>query len=195
VYLHNTTGLILAGGAGRRVGGQDKGLLDWQGKPLASQVAARLRPQVGRLLVSCNRNSEYYATLADATVSDSRRDFQGPLAGLEAAAAVVDSEFLVISPCDTPELPLDLAARLLDALVLSGKDISYAHDGERGQYLCAALRCAILPSVCQYLDEGGRAVRHWYAGHGATPVDFSDQPTGFNNYNELALISAASTPK
>jgi len=185
VYLDNTTGLILAGGAGRRVGGQDKGLLDWQGKPLAAQVAARFRPQVGRLLISCNRNSEYYATLADATVSDSRRDFQGPLAGLEAAAGLVDSEFLIICPCDTPELPLDVATRLLDALMLSGKDISYAHDGERGQYLCAALRCAILPAVSHYLDKGGRAVRHWYAEHGATPVDFSDQPHGFNNYNEF----------
>ena len=185
MYLHNTTGLILAGGAGRRVGGQDKGLLHWQGKPLASQVAARLRPQVSSLLISCNRNSEYYATLADATVSDSRRDFQGPLAGLEAAAGVVDSEFLIISPCDTPELPLDVATRLLDALILSGKDISYAHDGERGQYLCAALRCTVLPSVTHYLDKDERAVHRWYAEHGATPVDFSDQPHGFNNYNEV----------
>lgn len=186
MYLHNNnaTGLILAGGAGRRVGGQDKGLLNWQGAPLATQVAARLRPQVSRLLISCNRNNDYYATLADATISDTRRDFQGPLAGLEAAAGVVDGEFLIICPCDTPELPLDLAVRLLDALTLSNKDISYAHDGERGHYLCAAIRCAVLPSVSGYLDRGERAVRHWYAEHGACAVDFSDTPQCFNNYNQ-----------
>lgn len=180
----NTTGLILAGGAGRRVGGQDKGLVNWQGKPLAAQVAERLRPQVGRLLISCNRHSEYYATLADATVSDSRADFQGPLAGLEAAHSLVDNEFLIISACDTPRLPLDLAQRLLRALTHSGKDISYAHDGERHHYLCAAIRSAILPSIPDYLDKGERAVRHWYAEHRTCPVDFSDQPQCFRNYNQ-----------
>ena len=184
MYLHTTTGLILAGGAGRRVGGQDKGLVNWQGRPLAEQVAARLRPQVGRLIISCNRNFDYYATLADAVVTDSRRDFQGPLAGLEAAAALVESEFLIVAPCDTPELPLDIAARLLGPLTHADKDISYAHDGERGHYLCAAIRSAILPSVSDYLDSGERAVRQWYAGHSACPVDLSDQPQCFNNYNQ-----------
>lgn len=183
--LHSSTGLLLAGGAGRRVNGQDKGLLLWQGQALAEQVAARLRPQVGQLLISCNRNREYYAALADATVADTRKGFQGPLAGLEAAAQSVDSTFLVICPCDTPHLPLDLAARLLRALTRSGKAISYAHDGERGHYLCAAVRCNILPSLSRYLDTGGRAVRHWYAEQGACPVDFSDQPRSFSNLNEL----------
>ena len=184
MYLHTTTGLILAGGAGRRVGGQDKGLVNWQGRPLAAQVAARLRPQVSHLIISCNRNRDYYATLADAVVSDSRGDFQGPLAGLEAAAALVESEFLIISPCDTPQLPLDIAARLLAPLTHADKDISYAHDGERSHYLCAAIRCAVLRSVSDFLDRGERAVRHWYAEHRACPVDFSDQPQCFNNYNQ-----------
>jgi molybdopterin-guanine dinucleotide biosynthesis protein A len=184
---HSTiTGLILAGGAGRRVGGKDKGLLNWQGKTLAAEVAVRLRPQVGRLLISCNRNNDYYATLGDATVADSRRDFQGPLAGLESAAAHIDSKYLIIAPCDTPGLPLDLAARLINTLRRSTNDISYAHDGERGQYLCAALRCDILASVSAYLDEGQRAVRYWFAQHRSVAVDFSDQPASFRNYNEPA---------
>jgi molybdopterin-guanine dinucleotide biosynthesis protein A len=185
--LHrNTTGLILAGGAGRRVGGQDKGLLSWEGKPLAAQVAARLRPQVGRLLISCNRNNDYYATLGDATVADTRRDFQGPLAGMEAAAAAVTEDFIIVAPCDTPLLPSDLAARLLDALNHSNGDISYAHDGERGHYLCAAVRRSILPSLTRFLDEGQRAVRHWYAQHRCSAVDFSDRAECFVNYNQPA---------
>lgn len=183
---HNTTGLILAGGAGRRVGGQDKGLLNWQGTPLAAQVASRLRPQVGHLLISCNRNRDYYATLGDATVADTRRDFQGPLAGLEAASSSFTEDFIIIAPCDTPLLPSDLAARLLAALSHSNSDICYAHDGERGQYLCAALRRDILPSLSRFLDEGQRAVRHWYAQHRCNAVDFSDRAECFANYNEPA---------
>jgi molybdopterin-guanine dinucleotide biosynthesis protein A len=183
-----TTGLILAGGAGRRVGGRDKGLMAWRGQPLVAHVAQRLRPQVGRLLISCNRNAHYYATLGDVTVADERRDFQGPLAGLEAAAPHIGSQFLVITPCDTPLLPPDLAWRLLRALepgAQEAADISYAHDGVRDQYLCAAIRVAILPTLGGFLEEGQRAVRHWYARHRCRVVDFSDQATCFANYNRM----------
>jgi len=182
------TGLVLAGGAGRRVGGHDKGLLEWRGKPLAAHVAGRLRPQVNRLLISCNRNAQFYRTLADATVRDTRRDYQGPLAGLEAAMPHLGGEFLVIAPCDMPLLPLNLARGLLAALDpagATGPDIAYANDGERDQYLCAAIRVGILPSLGEFLDEGQRAVRHWYARHRCVVVDFSAQAECFANYNSL----------
>ena len=184
--LNDTTGLILAGGAGLRMGGADKGLLPWRDLPMAAHVAHRLRPQVARLLISCNRNRDYYATLGDATVIDSRRDFQGPLAGLEAVIPQATSTFLIIAPCDTPLLPLDLVERLLDPLLAAADGstaISYAHDGERSQYLCAAIRTGILPSLPIFLDEGHRAVRHWYARHRCAVVDFSDQADCFANVN------------
>jgi molybdopterin-guanine dinucleotide biosynthesis protein A len=168
------------------MGGADKGLLPWRGLPMAAHVARRLRPQVARLLISCNRNTDYYASLGDATVTDCRRDFQGPLAGLEAAIPDVASAFLIIAPCDNPLLPLDLVERLLDPLLAgadSTADISYAHDGERSQYLCAAIRTGILPSLPIFLDEGQRAVRHWYARHRCAVVDFSEQAGCFANYN------------
>ena len=183
-----TTGLILAGGAGRRTGGRDKGLIPWSGKPLVVHVAGRLRAQVDRLLVSCNRNFEQYATIAGVTIADSRRDFQGPLAGLEAAAPHIHTEFVIVSACDTPLLPNDLVQRLLVPLVNKGAgdfDISFVHDGEREQYLCAALRTTCLASLRDYLDEGQRTVRHWYREQKSIAVDFSDETDCFRNYNCL----------
>ena len=179
------TGLILAGGAGLRVGGADKGLLPWRDEPMAVHVARRLRPQVSRLLISCNRNREFYATLADATVADSRRDFQGPLAGVEAAIPLVTGAFLVIAPCDSPLLPLDLVERLLAPLLAAraDADISYAHDGKQAQYLCAAIRASVLPSLPPFLDAAHRAVRLWYAQHRCKIVDFSSQADCFANFN------------
>ncbi len=176
------------------MGGQDKGLLEWRGQPLAAQVIARLRPQLGPLLVSCNRNSRFYAGLADAIVKDTREDYQGPLAGLEAAAMHISTGFLVVAPCDMPLLPGDLVSRLVNALDCSGKAISYAHDGERAQYLCAALRRSILPSLSGYLEGGNRAVRHWYAQHECEAVDFSDQAAAFANYNEFASRESGHDP-
>ncbi len=186
---NQATGLILAGGAGRRVQGRDKGLIDWQGRPLVDHVAQRLRPQVDRLLISCNRNVEQYARFADNTVSDTRRDFQGPLAGIEAAIPLLDSDFLVVVACDTPMIPTDLVVRLLQPLLRDGTSpaqVSYAHDGERDQYLCAAINSRCLESLPAYLDAGGRAVRHWYAEYPCSVVDFKDAAGGFANYNRIS---------
>lgn len=186
--LPRVTGLILAGGAGRRVGCRDKGLIQWRGKPLVAHVAHRLQPQVEQLLISCNRNSAQYQHYAKTTMADTRRDFQGPLAGLEAAAPYVDTKYLVVVPCDNPGLPGDLVQRLLAPLLdraNTGADISYAHDGERGQYLCAAMHRECLTSVTAYLDAGHRTVRHWYQSQQSVAVDFSDEAQCFCNFNHL----------
>lgn len=180
------TGLILAGGAGRRAGGRDKGLVSWRGEPLVAAVVRRLRPTVGSLLISCNRNAPAYAALADGIVADARPGFQGPLAGLEAAAQVVKSPFLVVAPCDTPLLPEDLVPRLLMPLEAGVADIAWVHDGARDHYLCAALRSECLSGLPGWLDQGHRAVRHWYRNYRCATVDFSDRPTAFRNVNRPA---------
>jgi molybdenum cofactor guanylyltransferase len=185
----NATGLILAGGEGRRAGHRDKGLISWRGKPLIAHVIDRLGPQVSELLISCNRNFPEYERFGARTVADLRRDFQGPLAGLESAASHVKTDLVVVVCCDTPQLPADLAQRLLAPLLsreLNSSRITYAHDGARAQYLCAAMTLESLWTLPQYLDEGHRAVHEWYRRQNATAVDFSDQADCFRNYNWLA---------
>ncbi len=181
------TGLILAGGAGRRAGGQDKGLIQWQGRTLVATVAQRLQEQVQELLISCNRNFEEYARIAPTTSGDLRQDYQGPMAGLESAVAHIHTPFVLIAPCDTPYIPLDLCQRLYEPLAENPElQITYAHDGERGQYLCALIRIGCVQTLPAYLDEGYRTVRHWFQAQGAQKVDFSDQRQAFENLNNLA---------
>ncbi len=186
---HNVTGLILAGGAGSRVGHRDKGLIVWQGKPLIAHVSACLRSQVGEILISCNRNFSLYEKFGAQTVADHRRGYQGPLAGLEAASPHIKTDFVIVVGCDMPRLPTDFVTRLLNPLV-AGSDgtpeISFVHDGTRAQYLCAAMRRDCLASLPRFLDEGHRAVRDWYCGRRTITVDFSDQRGSFSNYNTLA---------
>ena len=189
---HKITGLILAGGEGRRVQGQDKGLLSWRGEKLIDHVADRLGPQVEDLIVSCNRNIPAYSKIGDIQVQDCRTDFQGPLAGIEAAMQHAKNTILVVVACDIPLLPLDLVERLNDALLANNPEqalISYAHDGKREQYLCCAIHTSLYPSLTSYLEDGNRAVRHWFAQHSAVSVDFSDQPEAFLNFNSLETLS------
>lgn len=181
--------LILAGGAGRRVGGRDKGLLQWRGRPLIEQVHQVVAPQVSRCLISCNRNREQYAKIAPLAPADSRRDYQGPLAGIEAALGSIDQEFILLAPCDTPRLPADLAEVLLLALRQSTQSQAvYARAGDREHYLCALLRRSGQEGLKAYLDSGQRAVRHWYKQVGAFAVDFPSGESDFLNINEAAEL-------
>ena len=113
VYPRPTiTGVILAGGLGTRMGGADKGLQLFKGQTLVSHIAQRLAPQVDRLLINANRNTSQYADLGYPLISDLITGFAGPLAGLQAALSVADTEWVVTVPCDSPNLPLDLVSRL-----------------------------------------------------------------------------------
>jgi molybdenum cofactor guanylyltransferase len=180
------TGLILAGGAGRRAQGRDKGLIHWRGKALVEHVHDRIAPQVDGMLISCNRNREQYARVAEITASDLRDDYQGPLAGLEAATGCLSSAMVLVVPCDTPDLPFDLAQRLQQSLESTPEiNVAFARTDDGGQYLCALLRTPCLDTLPAYLDSGQRAVRHWYQELGAVEVNFSEQSGRFTNLNDF----------
>lgn len=185
----DVTALILAGGAGRRIGGGDKGLVPWHGRPLVEHVYERVAAQVTEVLISCNRNREAYSAVASVTARDCRQGYQGPLAGLEAALPQLHREYVLLVPCDMPLLPDDLVARLSGALA-EDRDagVSYARTADDRHYVCALLRRESLCELDAYLDAGGRAVRHWYAMIGGIAVDFSDETDCFLNLNELDAI-------
>jgi len=169
------------------VGGCDKGLLWWQGAPLVAHVARRVAPQVTTLLLSCNRNPDRYRAYADRIITDLRPDHQGPLAGIEAASGLIRSDYILLAPCDTPLLPLNLAATLYAALrnEKCATRACYAHDGQRSHYLCALVHRNCLASLTGFLDRGERAVHRWMTHVGAMAMDFSDCPQLFANINEL----------
>ncbi len=180
--IADVTGLVLAGGQGSRMGGADKGLVTYENRPMIAHVTGRLRSQVGRLLISCNRNHEQYRSYADALCSDHRPGFPGPLAGLESCADLLDTPLLAVAACDTPILPHDLVRRLFRALSDDRGGV-FAHDGARELYLFALLRRESLATLPAYLDSGERSVRGWYEIINAAPVDFSDARDAFTNFN------------
>jgi molybdopterin-guanine dinucleotide biosynthesis protein A len=102
------TGIILAGGMGRRMGGVDKGLVDLDGLPFVAHVLARLSPQVGDVLISANQNLDRYGAFGVPVVPDAIGGFAGPLAGLHAGMTAATRDLVVTVPCDSPFLPGDL---------------------------------------------------------------------------------------
>jgi molybdopterin-guanine dinucleotide biosynthesis protein A len=193
---NDITGIVLAGGQGRRMGGVDKGLVDYGGSPLVVQVLARLAPQVGHMLINANQNIDRYEAFGHPVVSDLLPEFAGPLAGLQAGMAAATTRYVVTVPCDSPGLPMDLVARLASALALSSAPLCVASTGGRSQPVFSLVATALLPRLTAFLADSGRKIDTWHATVGAIHVDFTDEAAAFRNINtpvDLAESVAAGT--
>lgn len=177
------TGVILAGGAGRRMGGLDKGLVPVAGRPLVEWVIDALAPQVATLLISANRNLDRYGAHGYPVVEDADRGFQGPLAGILTAMRAASTPWILTLPCDGPRPPPDLRERLARSLHEQGGALAVATDGRRQQSLHALVPVALAASLAAFLAEGERKVALWQARHRIALADFSDCPDGFVNIN------------
>jgi molybdenum cofactor guanylyltransferase len=182
------TGLVLAGGRGERMGGADKGLLDWHGEPLAQRALRRLAAQVGPMLISANRHPERYAAFGAPVVADegSSSGFAGPLAGLLAGLRATRTPLLMAVPCDAPDFPLDLVARLAAALAASGADVAVptvsGDTGPRLQPVFCLMRSTVAGSIEPALAAGHHKVGRWVQAQRHTGVAFADA-AAFRNIN------------
>ncbi|WP_458024275.1 molybdenum cofactor guanylyltransferase MobA [Kosakonia sp. AX9b] len=163
------------------MGGQDKGLLDLNGKPLWQHVAQRLAPQVTSMVISANRNLDLYGASGLPVVSDSLRDFPGPLAGILSVMQQTASEWYLFCPCDTPYVPDNLVSRFLKQRRQA--PVVWVHDGERDHPAVALMHRSILPFLYDYLTRGERRVMVFMKEAGGHSVDFSDEKTAFANVN------------
>ncbi|WIX34836.1 molybdenum cofactor guanylyltransferase MobA [Salinicola sp. JS01] len=175
------TGVVLAGGRGQRMGGEDKGWVELARRPLIEHVLARLRPQVGALVISANRHLSRYRGFGVPVVEDGTPGFPGPLAGAYAAMRVATTPWLLLAPVDTPWLPLDLCQRL--AQVAAQADIVVVHDGERLQPLTALVRTSLEADLARWLESGAGRVLDFYQRHRWCQVDFADRRASFANLN------------
>src|ERR1700682_6392874 len=179
----SVTGIVLAGGQGRRMGSVDKGLALLLGRPMAAHVIERFAPQVGEILINANRNMTEYMALGHAVIPDAIGGYAGPLAGLHVGLTHAAHPLVATVPCDSPFLPLDLVARLSSALSHDAADIAVARTFEQPHPVFALVRRSVLPHLTQFLQEGGRKIDAWYATLKATEVAFDDQADAFRNIN------------
>ncbi|HBS5721595.1 molybdenum cofactor guanylyltransferase MobA [Klebsiella aerogenes] len=186
------TGVVLAGGRATRMGGVDKGLQLLNGRPLWRHVADSLEPQVGRLVISANRNLEYWHTSGYAVYRDTQADFPGPLAGMLAVMQQVDSPWFVFCPCDTPFIPSFLVERFLQQK--ASAPVVWVHDGERDHPAVALAHRQIIPELETYLAHGERRVMVFMRQIGGRPVNFSDVKSAFINVNTLDDLQQMQEP-
>lgn len=179
------------------MGGVDKGLQNFQGVPLALHALLRLRAQHGNwiadYMVNANRNIEAYEGFGVPVWPDDLAGYVGPLAGMLTALTRCETPYLLTVPCDSPRFPLDLADRMCRALTEQEADLAIAAapqaDGQvRTQPVFCLLGSHLLPSLNQFLRDGGRKIDAWTARHRRAIVPFNradDDPLAFANINTL----------
>lgn len=181
--MTGVTGVILAGGLGRRMGSTDKGLVAFNGRPMIASVIERLRPQIDELLINANRNLEDYGRFGVHVLPDKFEGFAGPLAGLERGLAHATHELIVTAPCDSPFLPLDLVARLRSALESRGVDLAVAKTGTQPHPVFCLARRSLHEHLQTFLRAGGRKIDAWYETLNTIEVSFDDEAEAFANIN------------
>ena len=181
---HDVTAVVLAGGRARRMGGEDKGLIEVGGRAMVQWVAGAMAQQCATVLVNANRNHERYHELTGCRVlSDMNDDYAGPLAGMISALTQCETPLLACAPCDSPQIAHDLVQRLKHALADADADLAVAHDGERMQPVFVLLKKQLLDSMCSFVDSGGRKIDTWYAQHNIALARFNDRLQMFDNIN------------
>ena len=179
--MHGVSGIILAGGLSRRMGGVDKGLQLLRGKPMVEHVLERLVPQVDEIVINANQNLDRYGAFGYRVASDEVGGFAGPLAGLHAGLKFTRQPLAVTVPCDSPFLPADLVSRLQQHL--KGNEVAVAKTGDQAHPVFALVRRSVADHLEAYLASGGRKVDAWYRALKVVEVSFDDEADAFRNIN------------
>lgn len=192
------TGVILAGGLARRMGGGDKGLIALAGRPILAHVIGRLGPQVDSMLLNANGDPERFAEYELPVMADPVADFPGPLAGVLAGmmwARVNDpqAEWIASVASDTPFFPRDLVRRLREAVAREGADMACAASGGRNHPVFGLWPVRLEADLRRALvEEGIRKVDLWTARYRLAVAAFPADPVDpFFNANRPEDIREA----
>lgn len=180
--------LLLAGGRGQRMGGADKGLLEWQGRPLIAWLHDQVRPLTDDLIISCNRNAERYAAFADRLVQDDDNDFQGPLAGIRAGLRAAQHAHLLVLPCDAPRLD---RALLLSLLEHAGERAVVLRRGEYYEPLFSLIPRARLADLELAWLHGERSPQRWLRYLTPLTIECALDDPRLANFNTPNTLTAA----
>ena len=189
------TGVVLAGGQGSRMGGVDKGLQPFRGRPMVAHVLERLAPQVGAILVNANRNAEAYGAFGHRVIADEIAGFAGPLAGFERGLAHARTPYVVTVPCDSPFLPQDLVARLGAALEAQDAQLAVAKTGDQAHPVFSLMRRDVHASLESFLASGQRKIDRWYGALRVVEVAFDDEADAFLNINTREELASLEPPR
>jgi len=194
ITANQITGLILAGGRAQRMGGIDKGLISFHGKPLIESTISRLKPQVSTILINANRSITKYSHYGYPVLMDQTPDFSGPLAGFSIGLKHCKTPYLLTSPCDSPLLPIDLAEKMAVELEDNNLELVFASSKEAdgkiwSQPVFCLMKNSLQDSLDAFLSKGDLKIDRWFKELRSGTVVF-ENAQAFSNVNTPEELTA-----
>lgn len=171
------TGVLLAGGQSRRMGGGDKCLLPLRGRPMLAHAIERLGSQVDTLVLNANGPAERFAQFGLRVIPDSIEGYAGPLAGVLTGCRWAERHnpghrFIVTAAADTPFFPTDLVDKLVGAAP-DDKTIVLAASNNRDHPVFGLWPVRLADDLEAWLGEPqNRKILTWVKRHPHKSVEF-----------------------
>lgn len=178
--------VLLAGGRGQRMGGRDKGWVEWQGHALIEHMHQVVRPLTDDLIISCNRNQSAYRALADQLVGDPVDGYPGPLIGIIEALKVARHPHLLILPCDAPLIDRPLLQQLM---AHAGPQPVMLRQQGYWQPLFSLIPASLLPLLQQQWQDGQRSPLRCLLQMQPQALDVATDDRRLSNFNEAAMLT------
>lgn len=150
------TGIVLSGGKSSRMG-KEKGLIDFQGKPLISYAIDALKPLVQNIIIGANNQLNEYKKLGYPIVEDEIKNI-GPLGGVFSTLRSSHTKYNIILSCDMPFVNTALLEYINKHK--QGFDVVVAvHDINKIEPLCGVYAKSITPVIENAVEDGNYKLR------------------------------------
>ncbi len=188
------TGVVLAGGASRRMG-RDKAWLDVGGCPLILHQLDRLARVFSDVRISA-KEPETFASLPFPVVPDGT-DVSAPIMGIVASLRELGRPIFVLA-IDLPEFPETLVQRLSRRLLDEDAACVVPRAGGKIQGLCGAYRPSVLEAFDRNAASGRLSIFDLVKECGGLIEEEESwrtwvDPSAFENWNTPEDVNTAST--
>ncbi len=180
-------GVVLAGGGGRRIGG-DKAVVSLDGRALLEHPLAALRRALGEAAVVAKRDTVLPGLPADVAIWPEDDEPRHPLTGIVAALRAARGRAVLVVACDMPLVGGDLLAALARAPA-GGAPALVPRAGGRLQPLCARYEPAALGAL-QDFDQD-QAATDAVLAIGPAILEWADEQAFFNVNTPEDLLQAS----
>ncbi len=171
--------VILCGGKGSRLGGQNKGLIPFQQKPLAVYQKQKIQPFCQHVIINTNQDHKTYQKYQLDPLSDLIGGYAGPLAGIHSAMEKLDKQettHLLVLAVDYPHLKAETFSRLIEQSQYYPDSIISAWHQQQTHPLISIFPLSLKKDLQQALNKQQYGVCYFLQQHKTRYVDFSRQP-------------------